>query len=211
MTDSVKCSDSGHAEGKAKVRSAVELYTLQIAEEAVEQSKKGKESGDLKEEMLSAMTAVVFAQITFEGFFHALLEQELKTKGRECEYKKVMAVARLDEQIEMGVCFISGKEVERGKLPFQDFELLRNIRNALVHYEPAWETSEEDDPEAILGKIRATKRFPLNEARARWEEKLFTAECAQWACQTALEIIRYVYDICGVDCPKPIMERLGGS
>ena len=211
MADSIKRFDSGRAEERSKVRGAVELYTLQIAEEAVDQSKKGKENGDLKEEMLSAMIAVVFSQISIEGFLHSLLEQELKLKGKKCEYQIVAKMARLDERIEMGVCLISGKKVERGKQPFQDFELLRRIRNTIVHYTPTWETNEEDDPASILEKIRTTKRFSLNETRARWEEKLFTAECAQWAYRTALEMICYMHDLCDVPCPKPVLEKLDGS
>jgi len=212
MSKKVNSSDSGRAkEEKAKVRGRVELYTLEIAEKAAAEAKERKNNGDLKGEMLSAMTTVVFSQIAIEGFFHLLLEQELKLKGRECEYQIVAKTARLDERIERGVCLISGRKIERGKQPFQDFELLRRIRNTIVHYTPTWETSEEDDPVALLEKVRTTKRFPLDETRARWEEKLFTAECAQWAYRTALKMVCYVYELCDVSCPKPVLDKLHGS
>lgn len=209
MSRRVNSSNSGRAkEEKAKVRGCVELYTLEIAEKTAAEAKEHKNANDFGREMLSAMTTVVFSQIAIEGFFHSLLEQQLKLKGKECEYQMLQKMARLDERIEMGVCLISGKKIERGKQPLQDFELLRRIRNTIVHYTPTWETSEEDDPVAILEKIRTTKRFRLDETRARWEEKLFTAECAQWAYRTALEMICYVHKLCDVPCPKPVIEKI---
>jgi hypothetical protein len=170
----LRCQDSGIVSETVKVRSATEIYALEIAEQAAQQALKGREDGNALKQMRASMVAVVFAMIA----------------------------------IEEGIKRATGNTFVKGVGPYQDFKLLKNIRNALVHYRPGWE-GPEVDPVKVLKQAESPRRFELNEKASRWEEKAFSAGCAQWACQTAVAVVKKMYDLSPArGYPAGIKERV---
>lgn len=191
---------------QAWLRRKTESDAIKIAEKAAAKACYYRSIGDLEGEILATMVTLVFALIAFEGYFYELLEWGMDQRIIDKkDYSKIMP---LEERVEKGVCLISGRSVDKGRQPYQDFVLLKRIRNALVHYRPAWETPEEEDPEQILKTVRSTNRFLLNENGARWQEKLLTSSCAEWAYKTTLKMIKYVHELCDLPCPKELETRL---
>ena len=73
------------------------------------------------------------------------------------------------------------QKFDRGGAPYQDAESAVQLRNALVHYRPEWE-SEQDRHIALEQRLR--KRFdlnPLTAQRSLWfPHRCLSSDCASW-------------------------------
>jgi len=189
--------DSFPSTETARVRSMTELYLLRAAQAAAENARKFRASNHWMEELTATVSAVILAQAVIEGYFHAFLEACLQPRSRKQEFEGVMTIHPLEEKVKTGLQLATGKAVDKGTQPWQDFHLLREIRNALVHYRPIWESSESE-PVHVLKSVQTTRRFALRDERSRWEEKLLTADCATWALQTAVSMVQFFYNFAGL-------------
>lgn len=181
----------------ACVRSMTEYYLLEGAEAAAKSAEELRAVGDWRRELIAAASAVILAQVAVEGYFHSFLESRLDALGMRHQFNRIRSIPRLENRMEIGLRIATGKAVEKGAQPWQDFHLLRRIRNSLAHYSPEWESSRSE-PIRVLESVRITRRFPLKEECSRWDEKFLTADCAAWAVQTAVSMIRFFYDLAGL-------------
>ena len=79
-----------------------------------------------------------------------------------------------------------GAPLDRGAQPFQDAQLVVQLRNVLVHYQP--EIIFVDDTHRLEEKLRG--KFPENSLMARsgnpwWPSKCLGAGAAMWAARSA--------------------------
>jgi hypothetical protein len=92
---------------------------------------------------------------------------------------------------------ICGTPFDRGKSPYQDFDLLVDLRNALTHFKPDKVGSEKT--RKLLARLKSSNLIPDSllpnydpntpEQRAVWVHYLSTAKVAKWACNTAAAMI----------------------
>jgi hypothetical protein len=89
---------------------------------------------------------------------------------------------------------------ERGKRPFQGFDRLHELRNAIVHYRPHFLVPGEL-PDTKRGRVLAHLRHDFtvrNEPEmAPWTHRFLSPGCAAWACRTARDMVRAHFDITG--------------
>lgn len=193
---------------RAEVRSMTELYSLRAAEDAAERAATAKQEAGSANELRAALAAVLLAQASIEGHVHAFLENRLVPSGQKAAYDQIIGIPRIEERFEKGLRLTTKKMLDKGASPWQDFRLLRSIRNALIHYEPTWEGADAE-PAKVLTAARSQKRFALNEQGSRWEEQILTSECAHWACATVVTMVGCIYDLVGAKkYPPGIAERL---
>lgn len=88
-----------------------------------------------------------------------------------------------------------GKPFNKGSAPFQDFKLLTDLRNAIIHIKP---TTEGDRPpgERVTDDLAQRKLALPNTGAGSfpWFDRIMTKEAAQWAHNSVLAIIRGFLD-----------------
>lgn len=88
----------------------------------------------------------------------------------------------LEEQSSLLPRLLTGRTFEKGQQPFQDFNTLVKIRNALVHFRM------NDAPlAAIEHLVRRGLAFPeiRDGGHLAWTDQLSTLECSRWAINTS--------------------------
>jgi hypothetical protein len=104
-------------------------------------------------------------------------------KATEAENKNVKVL----QKFQTALVFAGQPEMDKGKNPYQDTQLLIALRNRLVHFKPAWHYY--DDPADFGQKLRG--RFPQsrllspNDA-SDWSIRALGAGCAWWAFNTSV-------------------------
>ena len=205
MERMVRSHDKGYAEEQAQVRSKTEVYLLKIARDAAQRATEFKQQNDRCNELKQAIIAVITAQAAIEGFFHDFFDTQLRAKGKQHDFERIREIRRLKQRLEEGLAAI-GISVDKGKQPWQDLDLLVDIRNTLVHYYPKWESPQTE--EDLVKRVKSTKRFELDESRSRWDEQLFTASCAWWAYCTAIRMIKCYRCYSSAELPEWIEEGI---
>lgn len=84
---------------------------------------------------------------------------------------------------------------DKGAEPYQSFELLTAVRNALVHYSPTFQTPQEFPSKKI--KALNTKFAFAYEGKADWTTQVLTVDCARWGCNTVKNMIRKFHEYAG--------------
>jgi hypothetical protein len=90
-------------------------------------------------------------------------------------------------------------ELVRGEWPYQDADLLVGLRNELVHYRSHWEG--EMHKRSLLSGLRAKKFRPPAFVKGNvndFPHNILGADCARWACQTAVDFLDHVYAQLGI-------------
>ena len=176
---------------------------------------------------LDTVVSVVFSSATLEAFMDdAVALAELFLSSSCCtEPTSVSAFADALKEIEkhrgsvklkymVGRIIFAGKPYDKGAPPYQDFALLIELRNALVHMETKqmsglWETKQ------ISGKFRSgkmsvysdyikpalpgmVKKLPQDllagDDYTYWINRICTPALARWACNTAVSMIKSFVD-----------------
>lgn len=126
----------------------------------------------------------MFAVLAVEAFFNEVTEIAVNSPHKAAEPEVVVSFARFmnDGQLARvpllsrlihSYWILTGKNVERGAAPFQDFALLVGLRNDLVHFKPnediPFETGEtyEEVHEKRLKKLKSKNilaTFPAGKA-----------------------------------------------
>lgn len=198
-------SDRSFHEAKALYR---------IATQAFERTKSF--GGERDAGQADALIAVVFAAAALEAFInqiadlasklsadedrssdalrrYALLAAELEGDKRATELKYQLLSIEL-----------SGKKIERGRKPHQDFVLLFRLRDGLVHLK----NQATGTPSTVPG---SPIRYPglIDDLRSRnvtaedipegvrvpWIDLICTRAMARWACNTASQVVQAVIEI----------------
>lgn len=152
--------------------------------------------------------AVVFAVAAFEGFINDAIEMVSPLPpihhGPLCTQFGVIGKhlrerrAGTEEKLDLAHVIFTGKPFDRGVCPYQDWALLRDLRNKLVHMRPddGYFEHEEDmsmgelvSPKVIDGL--ETKNILDDSGRqwANWHPLIQTAGVARWACNVSADMV----------------------
>jgi hypothetical protein len=165
---------------------------------------------------MDALVAIVFSVVALEGFINEAAELAthpvaLGTDPNPPSVKRFAALIDEAERSGAGVALkftlaklaFTGETYDRGAMPYQDFSLLIDIRNALVHFRSR-ETFEVDDqgvltfkPAPLLNRLRAKNIIAACEpgVAAPWLHTVATTAAARWACKTAATMVQSIITI----------------
>lgn len=187
--------------------SAGELYN--VARTAYERTKGA--SSDRAQHDRDPLIAVVFSVITLEAFINEVAQLAAREARRKGNPPSVAAFADLTDEIEesrgsLGLKFcvarhlFAGHPYDKGSQPYQDFDLLIDLRHALIHWKPR-EKFEPDGkgglavkPPDIVGRLRAKNILAELEA-GQFIAWISTRAVARWACNTAAAMVRSIAEV----------------
>jgi hypothetical protein len=94
--------------------------------------------------------------------------------------------ANLLNKFQMALLFARAESFDKGAQPYQDAQLLIDLRNALVHFRPAWYESSEIDKLGLRLKARFKQSGLLtsNDGSPWFPVKALGAPGADWAFKT---------------------------
>jgi hypothetical protein len=154
--------------------------------------------------MASVLTAVAFLEATINELFAQAADGSLS--GVNTDATGLMAnmwglmghgrrmMGTLDKY-QLALILAKKQPFDKGGLPYQDVQLVIDLRNTLVHYVPQWATAGTDaDLDAALnrvGKSLRTKKFTLNPFAAKgnpfFPDKCLSHGCAKWAVHSSVK------------------------
>ncbi|HHC7384299.1 TPA: hypothetical protein ACN30P_003225 [Vibrio parahaemolyticus] len=154
-----------------------------------------------------AITSIIMSVSAIEAFINELsdvIEQELPyldCQSIELANKLFSAEEQrlsLDDKVRI-IVEHSGEPFDLSKKPLQDFRLLVELRNALVHYKTHNHISKRSwKPIKLLTKLRS-KKILLNRPYIHqsspaytWFHDVSTVQAARWATDTSLAVITYL-------------------
>jgi hypothetical protein len=162
---------------------------------------------DRRPDQPDALVSVVFAVATLEAFFNEIEDENLPglaralraaDRDREVVAAKLNAISSL----------FTGTPYSKGKRPFQDLKLLLNLRNAVLHLKPRDEFEFKGTliqpgvvplvkvENELLEKLRSKNilaRIPVSPPdQGTFLAVVRTAAVAQWACNTAVDVMQAV-------------------
>jgi hypothetical protein len=149
---------------------------------------------DVGMQILDCATACIFASVAaleayaneffsmmrdvFPGYSARLLEKLWET----FEMKPLL------DKFQFALLLKGCPEFETGARPYQDVAVLIDLRNALVHFKPEWE-SEAVQHQKLSAKLRG-KFAPsplVSEERPVFPERWATEPCTTWAVNSAID------------------------
>jgi len=181
-------------------------YFYYLANELAYMALKGQ---DEQNAFRYAVGTVILSYTTVETYFnHVLFSEEYPLhrihKGMSDELLNKVERMSLPEKIEFALRFSPDAKPELLKIdrePYQSFDLLRQMRNLLVHYIPkqelVWsETGEHVDSVEKLEK-RLTGKFPflppdqiqLGDSTKAFLYRVFNRDCAKWSFERVATFI----------------------
>ena len=106
------------------------------------------------------------------------------------------------------------KQIDKGSQPYQDIQLLVDLRNLLVHSKPDI-ILVPDENEEPLQKPSIVRAFvsrgiipnPKNPTKA-WQQYLLVKKVAQWSTQTASATMKWVPSLLPKDSLRTIIETI---
>jgi hypothetical protein len=171
---------------------------------------KATSSSDRQSGQMDALEAIVFSVAALEGFINEAAELATlpAPPGIQPSPPAVKTFARLVEEVErsrgnLQLKFLRarhafmGEMYDTGSLPFQDFALLVDLRNALMHYR-SLESFHVDKngvltftPAKILKRLRSKDILAEREpsVTASWLLAIATVAMARWSCKSAAAMV----------------------
>jgi hypothetical protein len=179
------------------------------------QKEAGSEDESLNEYRY-AVAAVVFSFTTIEAFFNHITH----SKGYQPNsvFANMSSALRgklerlsLPDKIEYAVLNYPDSTVsrlERGKEPFQSFDILRHLRNLSIHYVPEEEILSPSIEGYEVHKLEkmVQGRFAFNPKTegAATVYRCFSSSCAKWSFELSQEFIDWLCDALSI--AKPNLE-----
>jgi len=179
-----------------------------------------------------ALISIIFSAASIEAFLNELPEMlSLFPELHKAEAPQILTYVRLADETEtskgsiqtkyvLAYSVLSGKSCIKGERPYQDFSLLIEARNTLMHMKPS-DVSGEAKPEgapAMQPSLRTMERFralnllstpeltlPFSGVYSTgtsaalqipfplpWNYRIATPAAAHWACNTAVDVVNKV-------------------
>jgi hypothetical protein len=159
-----------------------------------------------------ALISVVFSAIALESFLNEITEHARQLSEHQPTiqghpeivlFAQVMgdaedAHARLESKFTFANWILSGRSINWGSQPYQDFALLMRLRNDLVHtktnklFDYGTMTNEEGHRE-LMSRFRNKDILADSMPTGSWTYLIQTKAVAEWACRTAASV---VFDLC---------------
>ena len=150
-----------------------------------------------------ALSAILFSAAALEAWI-----AELGLLTRRTELPTSPALAALGQAIadiedsrgsvrlkyHIAMTLLTGKGYDRGAQPYQDFNLLFSLRDALVHMKPekmAEPASERTRTERLVKQLSSVATCVPQEKPgilSSWLSRINTKSVARWACNTAKSV-----------------------
>jgi hypothetical protein len=190
------------------------------------------EAGDLDRVGYPAAVAVIFSAMAVEGFINeveAVAAAAAYSMGFHKEPAVIAVLAatladleesRVSVETKYAVSFLilTGKAYVRGKSPYQDFALLMELRNALLHPKPHrfLRRGSSDAPELKLITSPVIRRLrdrnvlvPGGYPEFPLLARVCTRAAAQWALRATEGIVRSIIDVIPSGQCREILKRNG--
>lgn len=172
-------------------------------------------------EISESLTSILFSFIGLESFINTLTE----IISESCFDKKIPSkVITLDKifteldtlklniatKFQITRLVLSGDSYDKGASPYQDFDCLINIRNALIHSKPVrltMQTKEIKPSNEYPNFIRhLTSRRIISEPKLRssWESLITVPDVACWSYKTSYEMIISIIEV----FPECLIKKL---
>jgi len=158
-----------------------------------------------------ALISVVFSVIALESFMNEMTDyaQDMTdyqpfVEGPEAlVFAQVMgdaeeAHARLESKFTLAKWILSGRNIDRGGQPYQDFALLMRLRNGLVHTKPNklfihGVTTNGEAHGTMLARFGDKNILADDLNSGSWTYLAQTKTVAEWSCRTAGHVVN---DLC---------------
>lgn len=186
-------------------------FLIRIAREAYERTITA--SSNITGGHLDAVVSIVFSSGTLEAFMHdavALAEQALSSRICTAPSSVSLFVDALNEietnwgsvklKYMVAGAIFAGKPYDKGAPPYQDFALLIELRNALVHMKTkqisgllSVSNAIKPSPPGVVKKL--PQDLLTGDDHKYWLDRISTPALARWACNTAVSMIRSFVEI----------------
>ncbi len=145
-----------------------------------------------------ALVAILFSAATLEAF---VMELALMAESDSAlfGYKPLQSVAAILDETEasrgeirlkflLAKVVLGGESYDKGSQPYQDFDTLFSMRDAIIHMMPENITGE---PHKILQRLRAKDLCEDfgPKVTASWLGQISTRAVARWACNVVVEMV----------------------
>ncbi len=159
-----------------------------------------------------SLTTILFSFIGLESFINILAESIsesfVESPSQVITLSKILTELDISKQsiatkYQITRLILSGELYDKGAFPFQDFNCLVKIRNALIHSKPVRLTNQtkEIKPSNAYPKfirhltskriIPEPKKIPLSS----WESLISVPEVAYWSYKTAYDMIISIIEV----------------
>lgn len=157
-----------------------------------------------------SLVAIMFSCAALESFINESYEP-IRYLRREdtlpglIEYAKMMqdmvsSREQLKSKYHKALSHFTGTSRHKGIQPYQDFKILVDIRNSVLHNKPDTFTikfnSHESPPQKQIGdhpkfirQLKANKAIEATESHCNWVDLVMTDKVAHWAFSTANKMI----------------------
>ena len=171
---------------------SVELYSI---------ARKAHGSGDY-------LIAIAFAASAVEAFINELALRASVSLKTEKPYQPALSVlAEVLEDAEscrmsvqgkyrLAKQLLTGKPLETDKSPYQDFNMLFQLRNALLHMKPGATLDDQEAEHKKLVKMLLSHHLCNNPPMASFLDNIKNANVSRFACNAAAAIIDHIDECC---------------
>jgi hypothetical protein len=148
-----------------------------------------------------AMVCLLFSAATLEAFIMELallLPNDAMLSGVAALQATADAIDLAEDsrgsvqlKFQLAKYVLTGRPYDKGSQPYQDFDALVAIRNAIVHMKPVAIT---EDPNKLLLALRARKlcEEPKPGVTASWIGQICTRAVGRWACNVVVEMVDHL-------------------
>lgn len=159
-----------------------------------------------------AIVAIIFSALSVECFMNGVLEVARHNEDESQSIKTFVQVvdeletqkASIKSKIQLAYFLFTGKRLDIGKLPYQDFDLLLTLRNNFVHGKQDvvvidYKNNNYVDgfiPHKFVKNLAARKIIPLPPKNhiPQWIPYVTKPDVARWAYNTAVNMITFLME-----------------
>jgi hypothetical protein len=156
-----------------------------------------------------ALVAILFSAASLEAQLMELAHIATATEmSRATDSLRLQALSDILEELEEAKASVQAKYrvarrillgtgYDKGAHPFQDFQILIRLRNAIVHLKPEHITPEP--LEIVKALISRGLCESEDGARSSLVHQVGTRAVARWACNTAVDMIHSLFEPAGAE------------
>jgi hypothetical protein len=160
----------------------------------------------------AALITIIFSAASIEAFFNEFLEILSMMSNRTNDPPPIPIYLSLAEEIEsnkgsiklkfiLAYSILTGQPCDKGGHPYQDFSLLLEARNGIMHMRPmdflgpmGPDGTAAFEAAKIIDKLRSKGIVddlpPANQSP--WHNRIATQAGAKWACNTAADVVTII-------------------
>jgi hypothetical protein len=148
------------------------------------------------DQIATVAAVIILAHTSLEAYLNEFLNLKLslsRAKKYAVLRELIRARLRFREKWVVVMTVLSGGSFDKGKEPFQSLILLTDLRNEIVHYSPEFLPIDKL-PGKRIPEIAKMMPHPFRKGSYSWPGRILIPECARWACKTAHNNARMLYE-----------------